>query len=318
MASIANISSIDYQDAGYNGQTIALLNEHFIKLIEQNKIHCASYLLSKDGKVLAEGAFGPLRYDSERLYDLHSIRRIASITKLFTAVAIFQLIEQGKIHLKQGVSEWIEEFKHPMFEKINIMHLLTHTSGINADPFYFLEPYPAGWNNLLFAFQPETDGTENFEEHEKIEQQRKSAWIRAVLAGKPLSKPGEQWNYSTAAYNILGEIVTRVSGIPYEQYVIDHIAKPLGLTKTFFTVPEELHSEVCIINEDDQKRLDYKPGPYDSPRAGGGLYSSLYDLFQFGQMLLNNGTLDGVQILSRKSIEKMTVNILDKGIPAFS
>lgn len=99
---------------------------------------------------------------------------------------------------------------------------------------------------------------------------------------------------------------------------MDHIVKPLGLNSTFFVVPEELRDEVCIINEDEQARLSYTPQAYDSPRAGGGMYSTISDLFRFGQMLLNKGSLDGVTILSRKSVEKMCANILDQGIPAFS
>jgi len=312
-------SRIECAEAGYSEEAIQRLDGHFAKLIELDKIQCASYLLSRNGQVFADGAMGRLRFDHpEAKMQKDSIRRIASVTKLFTAVSIFQLVEQGKLFLRQSVADWIEEFKHPMYEQINIMHLLTHTSGLRADPFYYLEPYPAGWGSIMFAYQPETDGPYAITDPEELEKKQRTAWIRAILAGKPLSKPGEEWNYSSAGYTLLGEVIARVSGMRYEQYIMEHIVKPLGLERTFFEVPEELWDEVCVINEHESSRLSSKLGPMDAPRAGGGLYSTLGDLYRFGQMLLEGGTLDGKQILSRKSVEKMIGNCLDKGIDAYS
>lgn len=310
---------IGCEDAEYSEEAVVRLERHFAKLVEDDKIQCASYLLSRNGRVFAEGALGKLHYNAtdERLQK-DSIRRIASVTKLFTAVAIFQLVERGTIFLRQPVADWIEEFKHPMYEKITIMHLLTHTSGVQADPFYYLEPYPMGWWDIMFAFQPDTEGPDAIVEPDELEMQRQTAWIRALLSGKPLSQPGEKWNYSSAGYSVLGEVITRASSMPYEKYIIDNIATPLGMSRTFFEVPIELQTEVCVINEHESSRLEYNDRQYAPPRAGGGLYSTLADLFRFGQMLLSGGTLDGVRILSRKSVEKMTDNVLDKGVNGFS
>ncbi|MGM0884964.1 MAG: serine hydrolase domain-containing protein [Bacillota bacterium] len=312
------INRIGLQEAGFDQVTQSRLERHFEQLIQDKKIQCASYLLSMGGSVFADGAFGQLRYDEPTaLLRKDSIRRVASVTKLFTAAAIFQLVERGKLFLRQPVAEWIEEFKNPMYERITIYHLLTHTSGLQADPYYFQEPYPMGWWDILFAFEPETEGPFAVSDAGELEKQRRSAWIRAVLSGKPLAAPGEQWMYSSAGYAILGEIITRASGIRYEQYVMDEIVSPLGMNRTFFDVPDELHSELCIINDFEASRLKNNDRTYPPPRAGGGLYSTLDDLFRFGQMLLNGGALDGVRVLSRKSVEKMTENALDRGIRAF-
>ncbi|MUT65153.1 serine hydrolase [Paenibacillus sp. NEAU-GSW1] len=308
------------QKAGFDAETLGRLERHFQQLILDNKLQCASYLLSQDGIVFAKGASGSLHYESPESAELRtdSIRRIASVTKLFTAVAVFQLIEQGKLFLRQSVSEWIEEFKNPMYEKVQIWHLLTHTSGIQADPFYYLEPYPMGWWNIVFAFEPDTEGPYAVKNADELEKQRCSAWLKAVLSGKPLAAPGEQWIYSSAGYAVLGEIIARASGMPYEQYILDKIAKPLGMNRTFFDVPAELHSEVCVINEFEKQRLDeHENRKYAPPRAGGGLYSTLDDLFLFGQMLLNGGHYNGVRIVSRKSIEKLASNTLGSGVKGF-
>ncbi|OBR65510.1 hypothetical protein A7K91_10700 [Paenibacillus oryzae] len=312
--------SVTPAEAGYEPESLLRLEEHFDRLIGAELVQCGSYLLSRDGEIFATGAMGPLRHnDPAGKLEVNSIRRIASITKLFTAAAVFQLIEQGKLFLRQPVAEWIPEFKHPLYEKITIMQLLNHTSGLPADGGYYQEPYPAGWWAVMFAYLPETEGPWAVTDPEELEKQRRSAWIRAMLGGKPLSRPGEEWSYSSAGYAILGELIARASGKPYEQYILEHIAEPLGMTRTFFDVPQELQDEVCLVADNEYERLigERKDKAYSPPPSGGGLYSTLPDLFRFGQMLLNGGSLDGVKILSRKSIERMSANSLEPGIFAF-
>ncbi|GMK48187.1 serine hydrolase domain-containing protein [Paenibacillus glycanilyticus] len=312
-------TEIQPQETGFDPDARLRLEEHFKSLIEQKQIQSASYLLSANGKVFAKAAFGQLKYtDPDSVCQDDTIRKIASVTKLFTATAIFQLVEQGKLFLRQSVSEWIGEFKNATYEKIQIWHLLTHTSGLQADPGYFQEPYPRGWWDMLFAFEPETEGPDAVTDPEELEKQRRSQWIRSLLSGQPLSAPGVEWSYSSAGFNVLGEIVSRASGIPFEQYVMERIVKPLGMNRTFFDIPEELHDEVCWINEHEKNRDTKKHDRKYSPqRAGGGMNSTLDDLYRFGQMLLNKGTLDGVKILSRKSVEKMSTNVLNSGIEGF-
>jgi len=307
---IAPLQTTTPQEASFRPEALLRLEQHFQMLVQDSKVQCASYLLAKDGKIFASGALGRRTYkeNDDSPMRLDSIRRIASVTKLFGATAIFQLIEQGKLYLKQPVAEWIEEFKHPMFEKIQIWHLLTHTSGLWPDPGYFMEPYPFGYWDIGFAFDPDTDGPHDVKDEEEKLKLRKSAWIRAILSSKLVCKPGENWNYSSAGYALIGEIVTRASGIHFEEYVMTNITEPLGMSRTFFDVPEVLHGEVCITNDWDESRLVKRDRSYEPPRTGGGLHSTLEDLFRFGQMLLNKGTYEGRRILSRKSIERMTRN----------
>ena len=100
---------------------------------------------------------------------------------------------------------------------------------------------------------------------------------------------------------------------------MDNVISPLGLNNTFFDVPEELFGRICYTNswqEKNHKTKEDRAGK--APRTGGGIYSTLQDLFKFGQMTLEKGSLEGVKILSRKSIEYMTRNHLNKNVPAFS
>jgi CubicO group peptidase (beta-lactamase class C family) len=252
--------------------------------------------LARGGKIFAHQALGKLTfYDDSPDVRIDSLKRIASITKLFTATAIMQLVEDGKLWLEQAVKEIIPEFDNPIHGKINLWHLLTHTSGLPADPGYFLEPYPLSWERL-----------------------EKEAWLREVLAGPVQHEPGAQWNYCTVGYLVLGEVVSRMAGCRYNDYVERRIFKPLGMDRTFMQVPDALHGEVCLRDEIAAGHLGaLKTRPSAFPaQSGGGAYSTLYDLWRFGQCFLNNGTLDGARILGRKTVETMMRDQLDH-VPSF-
>lgn len=168
-----------------------------------------------------------------RLIVYHSLRKLSSITIAFTSVSIVKLIEDGKLYVDQPVATILEEFNNSMHQGITLFHLLTHTSGIMPVTGYYNEPYPREWWGA--------NGMGN--------------WIQKVLQGPLVCKPGEAYNYSTVGFALLGEIVTRVSGQPYKDYVIEHILQPLRMNRTFFDIPVELRSEVCTVDERDVERL---------------------------------------------------------------
>ncbi|TYQ16727.1 UNVERIFIED_CONTAM: CubicO group peptidase (beta-lactamase class C family) [Acetivibrio alkalicellulosi] len=276
------------EDVGYIPQRLEQINAHLANLIENRRIQSAAYIISKDDKIFTHCSMGKLLYNNDQKEFMpDSIRRIASITKLFVAVCILQLVEDGKIRLDQQVSEIIKEFDNDMFQRITIFHLLTHTSGIRPDPGTFLEPYPLEWKWL-----------------------GEKEWIKESLRDSLLIEPGKEWRYSSTGFTILAEIVSRVSGIHFEKYVMKKITKPLGMNTTFFDIPNELVDKICFSSEFEmdwfKKRTDRKK--WSAPRGGGGLFSTLEDLQKFGQMLINKGTLKNTRILSRKTIEAMTRN----------
>lgn len=215
----------------------------------------------------------------------NSLRKMSSITKAFTSVSIVKLIEDGKLYIDLPVSTILEEFNNPVHKDITLFHLLTHTSGILPVTGYYNEPYPREWWGA--------NGMEN--------------WIRKVLQGPLICQPGEAYNYSTVGFALLGEIVSRVSGKKYEDYVIENIIQPLRMKRTFFDVPEHLHSEVCTVDKMDIERLSTQDDSSSKPpRSDSGLYSTLFDMWLFGQMLLNGGTFEGQRILRRKSVDLLT------------
>ena len=287
---------ISLREASYDESRLALMRAHYAKRIEAGTLQGAGFLLAREGKVFAHEIAGKRTYlpDSDALAP-DSIKRIASITKLFTATAIMKLVENGTLWLEQPVKTLIPEFDTPMHGGITIWNLLTHTSGLAADHGYFTEPYPVN----RFELMGEKD------------------WIvKAVLAGPVTCRPGEQWNYCSLGFAVLAEIVSRASGSHFNDFVQTQIFKPLGMSRSFLEVPEKLWPEVCLIGDWEEKLLRHAQERKWAPDGGGGVYSTLRDLFRFGQYFLDLGAAGSARIIGKKTMQEMTRNQLT-GVPAF-
>jgi len=284
------------EEVGLDSTQLGKLEPHFEELIGQGLLQGGGHLVSRNGKIASWSAMGCLNGITEE-GDLlpDSIRKLSSLTKAFTTVAIVKLIEDGKLDLDQPVAVVLEEFDNSVYRDISLFHLMTHTSGIQPVQGYYNEPYPRNW------YDP--DG--------------QKSWIVQALTGLPVCKPGEAYNYSSVGYMLLGEIVARVSGTSFEDFVMNRIVIPLGLERTWFDVPEDLHSQVCVVDSYDFESLR-RTGEYwkGVPRSASGMYSTMFDLWKFGQMLLNGGTFEGRRILGRKSVELLTKRHLFQ-VPAY-
>jgi len=288
---------ISPENAGYNASRLKLLSDYYGALIDSGKLQSAGFLMARKGKIFAHQATGKLTHKADSpAIKCDTLKPIASITKMFTATAIMKLVEDGKLWLGQPVKDIIPEFNTPVHGGISLWHLLTHTSGLPADPGYFQEPYPIDW----FGHIDRDD------------------WVKTILSGPIQSQPGEQWNYCSLGFAILGEIVSRISGMHFNDYVEKEIFKPLGMTRTFMEIPLSFANEISIRNDEDLNYVSESPirQPNRPPRSGGGAYSTLYDMYRFAQCFLNGGTLDGVRLIGRKTVEAMTRNQLEN-VPSF-
>lgn len=292
------------KDAGYDEGRIPILNAHFEGMMRMDRIRAASYCLSRNNKVFACNALGALSYrdDDTRALQPDSLNSIASITKLFCATAVFKLVEDGKLRVSQKIGEFIEEFSHPPFDEIRIVHLLNHTSGLQADGRCFPNPHHMSpWAHIEQGFK---NGDDN--------------WIKNALKMGMRKKAGEEWAYCSFGFAVLGEIVSRVSGEAADEYITKNIIEPCGLNDTCFgdKLTPEKAKKLIVCDDHDEKQIDRILSGHTEmdeieakwsriPPTAGGIYSTVMDLVTFGTMLLNGGTCAGNRILGRKTVERM-------------
>lgn len=267
--------------------------------------------------------------DRERQVPLaqDSIFRIYSMTKPVTSVALMMLVEECKVALDDPVSKYIpawanlgvyagglmESFQtRPVTRPMLVVDLLRHTSGLTYG-FHQNTNVDAAYRRLKLG-DIATNGTLD----DMIEK----------LAGVPLEfSPGEAWNYSVST-DVLGYLVGKISGMPFETFLKDRIFDPLGMVDTAFHVPEEKASRFCacyavgalgstVVSDRPALQDDPRTSPYLKPPSfvsgGGGLVSTAADYLRFARMLLQGGELDGVRLLGPKTLALMTANHLPGG-----
>ncbi len=298
--------------------------------VTAGEIPGAVALVIRDGKIVYHEAFGYADIKSKRSMTTDAIFRIASMTKAITSTGIMMLYEQGHFGLGDPVSEFLPEFSTmrivsevdddssvaatvPAEKQIRIIDLLTHTSGLAYKfiPGKLQKTYSdAGIIDGLTANQLVL--ADNIE----------------LLAKQPLLfEPGSKFNYSLST-DVLGRLIEVVSGQPLDQFFADHITGPLGMEDTWFYLPADKHDRlVTLYSHVDGEGLTVAKGDESSltmidPNypivgartyfsGGAGLSSTAYDYGRFIQMLLNDGQLEGVRILSRKSVELMRTPRID-------
>ncbi len=287
----------------YDESRLEVLENHIDKLIDDGEILCASYCITRKNKVIAHNGIGKQSYrdDDNRIVPFNGIHYIASITKTFTAVAIMKLVEDGLIRLDQRVYEILPQFKNAPFDAISVFDLLTHTSGMHPDSGCFPdEPTINVWQLIENAYKQHKKDDGEFD------------WIAAGLLNGVRMAPGKEWAYCSFGFVILGAIIEEITGIKAETYIEDNIAKPLGMKDTTFDFHKTDKSRWIVQDEylyhklNGEKNDDEDEPRNRIPKTGGGLYSTAYDLSLFGRCMMNKGTLNGVRILGRKAVEKMT------------
>jgi len=207
-------------------------------------------LVAQKGTILYEKAFGSASLELKTPLAPSMLFDLASVSKQFTAVAVLQLVEQGRIRLSDSIQRYIPGFPHA----VTIENLLTHTSGI---PDYMRLPTDD-------PYRERRDYT--------------VAQVIDTLKTKPLEfEPGTQFRYSNSGYFLLGYIIERVTGEPYHTYLEKHLFKPLGLTHTFFKLPNEVIPGLVNGYKNASEKADFWSATL--PYAAGGLVSNVEDLY---------------------------------------
>ena len=294
-------------ETGYDESRIEALNSRLSDMLERKVIHGVSYCISHKGRIIAHGALGrnnALGIDTPMQPD--TVFGIASITKTFTATAIMQLVEDGYFRLDTLVGDILPQFKEKPFDKIAVIHLLTHTSGMYPDGGCFPDTYPKEPWDIIDEAAKGWDGKSDFD------------WVSMGISPGLRRAPGEEWQYCSFGFAILGEIITRVSGMFAHDYIEEKIIKPLNMKDTSFYYSPDMAKRAFAYDEEHKdylgKIISGEIGSRDGdgniwdiiPQTGGGLNSTVYDLVRYGNAFINGGRLDGARILGRKSVEKMS------------
>ncbi|MCJ7842103.1 beta-lactamase family protein [Lederbergia sp. NSJ-179] len=280
------------------------------EITENYQIPALALGLAKDGELFYEKKIG--YRDTEKGLPLTSntVFGIGSITKSFTAIAILQLQEIGKLSIHDPVLNYIPELKTPRAEytkKMTIHHLLTHSSGLPSLPLLFgalrksMEKDPKfGDEGQIPANFPYINTYEDF------------LTSLGNLEYTLLGEPGTEYTYSNDGYSLLGLIIERVSGFPYEEYIKDHILKPADMHHSGFHYEDlQGHEDIAVlydVKQKDGETIVFRSNnPWDAPpmRASGFLKSTVKDMLRYTEIYRNDGKVGDAQILSPESVELM-------------
>lgn len=310
------------ESVGLSSARLARIDRHIKEnYIETGKIPGALTVVHRRGETVHFSAIGQCDLERKKPVREDTIFRIYSMTKPVTSIAFMMLVEEGRVALDDPVHRFIPEWRdlkvftagfmetfmsRPTGRPMQMVDLLRHTSG------------------LTYGFQQRTNVDAAYR-HLKIGEIEKSGTLDTMIAG--LSKlplefsPGEAWNYSVAT-DVLGYLVEKISGQKFEDFLRERIFKPLemvdtgfhvgqGKTERFASCYQKAPGDKMALQDDAAKSSYLAPPGFVS--GGGGLVSTASDYLRFARMLLGGGSLDGVHIISAKTLQLMTSNHLPGG-----
>ena len=293
-----------------------LIQNTLSRFVDSGEIAGCAIRVTRGDDILYEGSFGWANIGNKvKMSCEDTIFPIASMSKVITVAGIMQLYEQGLFKMWDPVSLFLPGFKSPKIAKekpdgayeiveakgeVTMRQLFTMTSGV-----------PYGWGETAAG---------------RIRAETEEKWMKS---GKPMPgtveyvnmvgqlplafEPGERWMYGFSI-DVLGAVIEVLSGKTLGEYLQENIFDPLGMKDTGFFVPAEKRGRIATlyhINEGmkpaERDYPDHKP---EFESGGGGLFSSVPDYSRFARMLLKGGTLDGVRILGRKTVELISTDHL--------
>jgi CubicO group peptidase (beta-lactamase class C family) len=304
------------ESQGFSTERLNRIGPTIKEEIAKGTIPGAVSLIARNGQIVHFEAHGFVDAAKTKPITKDAVFRNYSMTKPFTSVAAMVLVEQGKMSLRDPISNWMPEFKEmkvytevrddrgrtsrvavPAKRSITVHDLLRHTSG--------------------FTYAGSAPFPEIKDAYEKADIESRNSDVSPEefikrLAEIPLAyEPGTRWEYSVST-DVLGVLVERVSGKRLDHYLDEILFKPLKMQETSFQAnPDQLPRLADALDADPQKAATWKyarveADPSKRYRLGGaGTVTTAEDFFRFAQMMLNKGQLEGVRILSRETVEYM-------------
>ncbi len=290
------------EQVGMSGERLQRIDNLVNEYIANNWIPGGVALIARKGKIVYYKSFGFNEIESKDSMQTDDIFRIASMTKAITSVAVMMLYEEGKFLLDDPVFTYIPEFENPTVitefdldketystkpakNDITVRHLLTHTSGIG---YGFINP------EMRFFYEKE-DIPDGF----VVSDARLGDKIKLLAKQPLLHEPGEKWTYGLNT-DVLGYLIEVLSGMSLKEFFDTRIFIPLGMTDSYFYLPDEKADRlVTIYAEEDDGIHVSEESSYNYPFEGGqsyfsggaGINTTALDYARFMQLLINGGSI---------------------------
>ena len=313
------------RSTGLSAERLARL-DHIMatKYVETGRLPGILTQICRRGEIVHTGMAGHIDLERGKPMREDAIFRIYSMSKPITAVALMMLMEQGLIGLDDDVATHIPSWK-------NLGVYTTGVASLVAGPQSFITTPPIRPMKVVDLVTHTSGLTYGFMNRTSVDAAYRRAGVAALtteggldamidqLSTLPLEfSPGTQWNYSVSI-DVMGYLVQKLSGMSFGEFLRARLFQPLGMTDTDFWCPPEKQDRFSscyqpkegggIKLQDDAGNSTYaKPPNLES--GGGGLVSTAHDYMRFCRMLLNQGTLGGVQILSPKTVALFSLNHL--------
>jgi CubicO group peptidase (beta-lactamase class C family) len=302
------LSPGDPAELGFSPERLARIDTALNAEVAKKSYDGAVLLIARKGRIAYFKSFGKRDPQKDLPMVDDAIFRVHSMTKSVTAVAVMQLMEEGKLILSDPVFKYLPAFRdvqvadiqkdaagketmtlRPPKSHMLVLDLLRHTAGLS---YWFMAPKSVQ-AEYLKAGMRDLRGLTTMEVMDKI-------------ASLPLvCDPGTQYNYSVS-YDVLGAIVEVITGEPLDRYVAEKICKPLGMKDSGFLVPAGSLDRLVYMSPQSPFLSDVTTPDQKFAGGGGGMVGTAMDFARFGQMLLNGGELDGKRLLSPATVALMS------------
>ena len=311
---------VDPGEVGFDAGRLERIDAHFRGYVDDGRLPGWLILVARRGQIAHLSTYGQRDIEAAAPVEIDTLWRIYSMTKPITSVAAMMLYEEGAFELKDPISRWLPAFAdtpvyrsgsavnpvlEPQVEPIRVWHLLTHTSGLTYG-FHHATPIDAMYRAAGFEW-----GSPPGADLEAV----CNIWAQIPL----LFQPGREWNYGVST-DVLGRLVEVVSGQSLDVFLEERIFGPLGMGDTAFYAKDLDRLAALYVPAPGTQlatRMDAMGDDAKSKPAclsgGGGLVSSAADYHRFNLMLLNGGQLDGVRLLSPRTVRYMAQNHLPGG-----
>jgi CubicO group peptidase (beta-lactamase class C family) len=257
----------------------AAIEALFCEYIEKYRLTGLAVGVVMDNELVYAKGFGVRNSETQEPVTAESLFHMASISKPFVATGIMQLVERGKIDLDEPIVTYLPYFKldDERYQQITIQQILSHVSGMPDVMTY-------NWD------QPEYD------------DQALERFVRSLADQKMLFDPGEEFSYSNMAYEVMGDVIAKVSGLSFEAYIDENIFTPLEMVNSTFLkmeVPPELETSPHFISGSVSDVY-----PYNRAHAPSStLHSNVLEMSNWAIANMNRGTFKGKQILNQSSYD---------------